>query len=166
MPNEFNIKNGFISKGDSIIYGSLTANTIYGGTIYGDGSQLTPPSGLTKGSFGINISNGNNVINLGQKGFVKMPYNGIITSWTLMTSVSGSVSVDIWKDSTNNFPPTISDSIVNGNYLNLNNEYINSENNLSGWTTTSFVEGDIFTFNVISASTLTNMNLTINVTKN
>ena len=46
MANEFVIKNGYISKGDSIVEGTLTANTISattisGGTLYGDGSNLT-----------------------------------------------------------------------------------------------------------------------------
>ncbi len=45
MANEFNIKNGFISNGDSIVRGGLTANTISGGTFYGDGSNLTGVSG-------------------------------------------------------------------------------------------------------------------------
>jgi hypothetical protein len=46
MPNEFVIKNGFISKGNSIVEGGITAttisaSTISGGTFYGDGSNLT-----------------------------------------------------------------------------------------------------------------------------
>jgi len=40
--NEFIIKNGFISKGDSIVDGSLSATTFYG-----DGSNLTGISGST-----------------------------------------------------------------------------------------------------------------------
>ena len=36
MGNEFVIKNGFISKGDSEVQGSLTATTYYG-----DGSNLS-----------------------------------------------------------------------------------------------------------------------------
>lgn len=60
MANEFNIKNGFISNGDSIVRGGLTANTISattisGGTFYGDGSNLTGVLGsdnyVTGGTF-------------------------------------------------------------------------------------------------------------------
>lgn len=54
MPNEFNIKNGFISQGNSIVNGSLTATTISattisGNTFYGSGLGLTdiPISSIT-----------------------------------------------------------------------------------------------------------------------
>lgn len=117
------------------------------------------------GSFGISINNGSNVITLGQKGFVKMPYSGFITEWAIMSNMTGNTVIDLWKDSFASFPPTSSDSVVNGNYLTLSNQQINSSNNLVGWTTTSFLAGDVFTFNVLSADTITNLNLTINVTK-
>ena len=47
MSNEFNIKNGFISNSDSRVIGGLTATTISGGTIYGNGTNLT---GVVKGN--------------------------------------------------------------------------------------------------------------------
>lgn len=156
-----NFTNGLTSN-------TISATTISGGTLYGDASNLTNlPSftSTTSGSFGININNGSSVISTGFKGYVKIPYNGVINSWTIMGSVSGSVTIDIWKDSENNFPPTSADTITGGNYPSLSNQYINSDNVLTGWIT-GFSTNDIFAFNVLSASGVTNINLTINVTKN
>jgi hypothetical protein len=147
---------------------SVSATTISGDTLYGDGSNLTnlPSfSSTTSGSFGININGGLNAISTGFKGYVKMPYDGTINGWTIMGSVSGSVSIDIWKDSESNFPPTSGDTITGGNYPSLSNQIINSDNVLTGWVT-GFSTNDIFAFNVLSVSGVTNINLTINVTKN
>jgi len=159
--------------GDTNFTGVLSANTfsattISGGTLYGDGSNLTNitiPTGTTTGSFGININNGVSEVTTGFKGYVKMPYSGTIIGWTIMGSVSGSTSIDIWKDTEINFPPTSADTITAGNYPNLTNQYINSDNILTGWIT-NFNANDIFSFNVLSSSGVTNLNLTINVIKN
>ena len=147
---------------------SVSATTISGGTFYGDGSGLTNlPSftSTTSGSFGINVSNGNSTISTGFKGYVKIPYGGTITSWTLMSTSTGSTSIDIWKDTESNFPPTSADTITGGNYAYLLNQTINSDNTLSGWTT-NFSANDIFAFEVISVSGVNDINLTINVIKN
>ena len=159
-------------SGNSVI-NSLNSNTLLLKTFSGDsnviitdtGNQLNFTLAGIKGSFGININNGLNVISTGFKGYVKMPYDGIINEWTIMGSVSGSVSIDIWKDSESNFPPTSGNTITGGNYPSLSNQIINSDNVLTGWNT-NFNTNDIFAFNVLTASGVTNINLTINVTKN
>lgn len=159
-------------SGNSVI-NSLNSNTLLLKTFSGDSNVIITDTGnqlnftLTgiKGSFGININNGLNVISTGFKGYVKMPYDGIINGWTIMGSVSGSVSIDVWKDSESNFPPTSGDTITGGNYPNLTNQFINSDNVLTGWNT-NFNTNDIFAFNVLIVSGVTNINLTINVTKN
>jgi hypothetical protein len=50
MPNEFNIKNGFISNSDSRIIGGLTATTISATTLFGNGSNLTGIPSFTGGT--------------------------------------------------------------------------------------------------------------------
>jgi hypothetical protein len=72
MPNEFNIKNGFISQGNSIVNGSLTATTYYG-----DGSNLTgvPNFYVTGGTY----SNGTLTLNR-QNGSVTI--TGFTTGFT------------------------------------------------------------------------------------
>jgi len=128
-------------------------------------SNVDVLSSCNLGSFGINLSNGSSDITTGQKGYVKIPYPGTISDWTIMTDTSGSIVIDIWKDSLANFPPTSLDSITNGNYAYLSNQIVNSDNVLSGWTTT-FLANDVFTFDVIGVTGVTNINLTLNVIKN
>jgi len=50
MANEFNIKNGFISNGDSIVIGGLTATTFSGTTLFVNNTKITNQiSGNTSG---------------------------------------------------------------------------------------------------------------------
>ena len=62
MPNEFVIKNGFISKGNSVVEGGLTATTISGGTLYGDGSNLTGISMISPTIGSWTLSSGTNTV--------------------------------------------------------------------------------------------------------
>lgn len=183
--NRLSVSGGTL-YGNLNVLGSISATTYYGngsnltgindyyviGGTYSSGiltlnrqnGSVTVTGLLSAGSFGLSLSNGSNTITTGQKGYVKIPYPGTITSWTIMTNSIGSITVDVWKDVEANFPPTSADTITNGNYAYLSNQLINSDSVLSGWTT-NFLAGDIFAFNVLSATSVTNINLTINVTK-
>jgi hypothetical protein len=147
----------------------LTAENLYWESYFeiigqdcGLSSQLSSSS---LGSFGTSVNNGTNVVTLGQKGYVKMPYPGTITDWSIMANQTGNVVIDLWKTTFAAFPPTVSNSILNGNYLTLSNQQSKLDPILTGWTSTSFLAGDVFTFNILSADTITNLNLTINVLK-
>jgi hypothetical protein len=121
-------------------------------------------TGVTLGSFGITIDGSGSSITPGLKNYLSLPYNGYITGYVIIADQSGSTSIDIWKDNYGSFPPTSGDSITGGNYPSLSSQQINQDTTLSGWTT-NFSVGDIICFNVISATTVTRINLTINVTK-
>ncbi len=150
--------NTIVASGSSVFTGGLSATTISGGTFYGDGSNIT---GIT-GSFGITIDGAGSVITSGIKGFFVSSDNRIITGWKILSDVSGSCSVDIWKNTT---IPTSANTITGSQIPTLNNQQINYTNNLNTWST-SVYENDILYFNVISASTLTKINLVIKTIKN
>lgn len=64
MPNEFIIKNGFISKGNSIVEGGFTATTISAATYQNIPISSTITGGtynFTGDTLTLNSSNGNNV---------------------------------------------------------------------------------------------------------
>jgi hypothetical protein len=82
-----------------------------------------------------------------------------------MSDVSGSIVIDIWKDTYGNYPPTNADSITNGNEPTLTTSTKSEGTDLSGWTSTDLNEGDILFFNVDSASTLTTITLIMKVIK-
>ena len=120
--------------------------------------------GSDKGSFGITIDGGGSAITTGVKSYIQIPYNGTITGWTILADQFGSIVIDIWKDTFANFPPLIADSIAGSEKPTLSTAIKNEDLVLSTWTT-SVTAGDIIAFNVDSASTVTRVNLSINITK-
>lgn len=137
---------------------NVSATTISGNTFYGSASAMT---GIF-GSFGLNTDAGVSVITNGIKGYAVMPYNAIITGWDIISNISGNCAVDVWK---NNSIPTSANTITGNQMPILSNQQLNSNNNLTGWTST-ILKNDIICFNVISATTISRINLIIKVIKN
>jgi hypothetical protein len=105
------------------------------------------------------LGNGSSIITSGLKptAIVVVPRAGKLLDWTLLSCddlpTSGSIEIDIWKNSYINYPPTVSDSIVGSVRPNLSSAIKNKSTSLSGWTT-DFLAGDIFIPNVDSISAL------------
>ena len=123
--------------------------------------QLT---GTTLGSFGITIDGGGSPITTGEKGSIVIPYNGTITGWVITSDVTGSTVIDLWKDTYDNYPTTSGDTITGTEKPTLSSQIKNRDLTLTSWTT-NVTAGDVITFNVDSASTVTRVNLTILITK-
>jgi hypothetical protein len=119
-------------------------------------------SSPSSGSFGITIDGAGSTITTGNKGHVVIPYNGTITGWTIVADQSGSCVIDVWK--ANNLIPTSSNTIAGTEKPTLSNQQLNSDTNLTTWTS-SISTGDIIAFNVDSATTVTRVNLSISVIK-
>lgn len=98
-----------------------------------------------------------------KKATVRMPTSGVITKATLLSDVSGSVVVDIWKDTYANYPPTIADTITASAKPTLSSATKSEDATLTGWTT-ALSAGDVLKINVDSASTLTFLTLTLTYT--
>ena len=112
------------------------------------GSYLT----TQKGAFGLTLSG---TLTTGSKGYVILPYNCTVTKWYITADVSGSIVIDVKKSGV---------SIVGaGNKPTLSGVSNNSAN-ISGWTTSSLVDGDVLEFNVDSVATVTKVTLTIKIT--
>jgi hypothetical protein len=152
------------SGGDSI--GQLTGDV---DTVLATSSTQIMPStlkaNLKTGSFGVTVDGVTTVVQVGQIGYVVMPYDGTVTRWTITSNVSGSISFDIWKDTLIDTIPTIGDSIVGGVYPAITGTNFLTSTNLTSWTSTTFLAGHIFGFYVNSASTIKNATLTLRVTK-
>lgn len=95
---------------------------------------------------------------------LRVPFACTINSVTLQADVSGSIVMDIWKDSYANYPPTVADSICASAKPTITSATKSEDTTLTGWTT-SIAAGDILYFNVDSCSTITNVVLTLKVTK-
>jgi hypothetical protein len=102
------------------------------------------------------IDGGGAAISTGIKGDLEIPFACTITEVELLADQTGSVVVDIWKDSYANFPPTAADTITASAKPTLSSANKSKDSTLPGWTT-SVAAGDILRFNVDSVSTITRL---------
>lgn len=124
------------------------------------GVNATPISAI-----GFSIDGGGATITTGLiKNGLFIPFSCTINSVTLLADQSGSIVIDIWKDSYGNYPPTVADSICASAKPALSTELKSQDTTLTGWTT-SITAGDVLYFNVDSATTVQNVTLTLKVTK-
>ena len=100
------------------------------------------------------IDGGGSEITTGVKGDVRIPFDCFIERVYLLADQSGSIQVDIWKDTYANFPPTDADSICGGNEPAISSDDQYEDTDLSGWTR-HLSRGDILRFNVDSVTTIT-----------
>lgn len=98
------------------------------------------------------IGDGVNDIQTGVYGWLPI-YECEIIGWELTADTNGSIVIDIWKDSYDNFPPTNDDSITGSEKPTLSSQQKNRDLNLTTWTT-SCNSDDYLMFNVNSVSNL------------
>lgn len=114
---------------------------------------------------GYTIDGDGDVITTGTlKPGLRFPFSGTIQSVTLLADVSGSIVVDIWKDTYANYPPTVADSICASAKPTLSSAIKSEDTTLTGWTK-SIAAGDVLLFNVDSASTVKQVTVILKVTK-
>lgn len=120
--------------------------------------------GVSYGVIGVVLDGGGSAISTGIKVDLPIPYNCTITSAELVADQSGSIVIDIWKDTYANFPPTDADSITASAPPTLSSVQKSQDGTLTGWTT-SLTKGQWLRFNVDSAATVTRATLVLYVTK-
>lgn len=110
------------------------------------------------------IDGGGLAITTGVKGDIEIPFACTINSWTILSDQTGSIVVDVWKDTYANFPPTVADTITGSEKPTLSSANKNQDLSLSSWTT-SISAGDILRFNVDSVTTVQRVTVAIKVTR-
>jgi hypothetical protein len=108
------------------------------------------------------IDGGGAVISTGEKGHVVVDFDCQILNWTILSDQTGSIVVDIWKDTYTNFPPTVGDTITGSAKPTLASAQKNQNTTLSGWTTT-ITAGDILAYNVDSVTTVQRVTVALRV---
>lgn len=100
------------------------------------------------------------------KGYLQLPFSGTITEWSVFevsdTPIAGSIVIDVWNDTTGNYPPTVADSIAGSEKPTLVSQTNANDINLSTWTT-NITSGDVIGFNVDSVTDCKNVCLQIKV---
>lgn len=101
----------------------------------------------------------------GPKGFYPIPIKLDVTGWDLVADASGSLVIDVWRDTWANFPPTVADTIAGSEKPTLSAQQKNQDLSLSTWTP-GIDAGDVLAFNVDSTSgVIKQATLTLRVTR-
>lgn len=117
---------------------------------------------ITK-AIGLTIDGGGSAITTGIKADISVPFACTITGVRLLADQSGSIVVDIWKDTYALYPPTVADTITAAAKPTITTATKSEDTTLTGWTL-SVAAGDTLRFNVDSITTITRVNLTLRVT--
>ncbi len=115
-----------------------------------------------KTAIGITIDGAGSAITTGDKGSISIPYNAILNNVTMIADVSGVCVIDILKSNFSTYPT--SSSICSTSKPTISGAIKSIDSTLSSWTT-NIQNGDILDFQVLSASGITKLNLTIGATK-
>jgi hypothetical protein len=112
------------------------------------------------------IDGGGSVITTGVKGYIQVPYACTVDAWRIFADASGSIVIDVWKDTYANFPPTDADSMPgSGKEPTLSSAQKAEDTNVTDWTTDDISAGDVIGFNVDSATTVKRVTLQLFVTR-
>ena len=131
----------------------------------GDADSTLDVANVRTASITFIIDDGGSVIATGIKGDLEIPFGCTIQAVTLLADQTGSIVIDIWKDSYAAYPPTVADSITASAKPTLSSALKSQDTSLTGWTTSSSA-GQILRFNVSSASAVTRVTLSLKVLKN
>jgi len=110
------------------------------------------------------IDGAGSAITTGEKGHIVAPFACTITRVEVEADQSGSIVIDIWKDTYANFPPTDAGSITASAPPTLSTAQKSEDATLTGWTT-AIAAGDILAYNVDSITTCTRVTISLKVTK-
>jgi len=119
---------------------------------------------LTPAGLSFVIDGGGAAITIGEKGHVEIPFKCDIARVRLLGDKTGSIQVDIWKDTYDNFPPTDADSITGSSVPAISSAQKYEDSSLSGWIT-GISAGDILAFYVDLCSDITRCTVALKFTR-
>ncbi len=125
-----------------------------GGTGASTAAAARTNLGLAAVSIPFIIDGGGAAITTGIKGDIQIPFGMTITAWRVLGDQSGSIVVDIWKDTYANYPPVVGDTMTGAEKPTLSAATKAEDTSLAsgaGWAVSA---GDILRFNVDSATTV------------
>lgn len=109
------------------------------------------------------IDGGGSTPGTGAKGQISIPSACTLTGWVITADQSGSAVVDVLRSTYAGFPGSLA-SIAGSAKPTLSSAQKNENLTLTGWGSTAISAGDIIQFNLNSVTTVTRINITINVT--
>lgn len=148
------------AKGDiNIGTGVSTSSKL---TVGSNAQKLVANSAATNGvswidddvAIEIMLGNGVNEILTGVQAYVEMPFAMTLEAVRVVSKDSGSIVIDVWKDTYANFPPTDADTITSATPPTITTAVKVEDTDLTNWTK-AFAKGDWLAFNVDSVTTCT-----------
>lgn len=140
------------SSNNASVFSTVQTNSASWGTGGGGGET----------AIGITIDGAGSAITTGDKGSISIPYNATLNNVTMIADVSGVCIIDIFKSNFSTYPT--SSSICSTSLPTISGAIKSVDASLAGWDT-NIQSGDILDFQVLSASNITKLNLTIGATK-
>lgn len=116
--------------------------------------------GPAEGSFEIVIDGGGQAIAPGVVYDFEVPFDVTILSAKLTADQAGSIVIDLWKDSYENYPATVEDSVCASAKPTLSSALKSEDLTLTGWTKT-WTKGEWVRVSVDSATTVTRVTLSL-----
>jgi len=115
------------------------------------------------------IGDGTNAIGTGIYVDIHFAHAATITKWRILgtkftSGSTGSIVLDLWKDTYANFPPVVGDTITASAKPTVTTAAKAESSTLTGWTT-SVAAGDVIRVNVDSAATFSLVTFALEYTK-
>jgi len=110
------------------------------------------PENFTRSTLNFIIDGGGSVITTGVKGDVVIDFDCEIEAVTVLADQSGSIVVDIWRDTYANYPPVVGDSITASAKPTISSATKAQDTTLTGWSKT-IAAGQTLRYNVDSVTT-------------
>ena len=95
---------------------------------------------------------------------VYLPFACRLIDWVVLADQSGSISIDVQKDSFANYPLSTSDSITGGTEPGISSD-IKGSGTTSSWSSVAANVGDVIQFSASSVSTVTRCLVSLTVLK-
>lgn len=108
------------------------------------------------------IDGGGTAIATGIKGDLEISFGCTIQRVTMLADQTGSIVVDVWKDTYSNYPPVDADSITASAPPTIASSIKSQNSTLTGWTT-AIAAGDVLRFNVDSCTSITRVTISMQV---
>lgn len=140
----------------------VTGFTAYQSPRANAGADAFEAFDASTGAISFTIDGGGGVIQTGVAGDITIPFACTITGAIALADVSGSIVVDIWKDSYANYPPTDADSITSSTPPTISTATKATDSTLTSWTT-AIAAGDTLRYNVDSCSTITRCTISLTI---
>ena len=106
---------------------------------------------------------GGGVLATGVRGYLPVEFTCYITGWQVFANTSGSIEIEVWKDTYANFPPNSFDLISGTEPVIITTALKAEDKSLSSWTTL-ITAGDVLAFNVNSVTDIEAAYLTLIIT--